>query len=153
MKSPVAVQKKLNTYGSNHDDNTDMIQEAINILSNVARKKKSDNDGDEFSQFGKYVSDQLRQLPALNALQLQEKIYCLLTRERIAVMRNATELHLHGENSFVKNHCPDEQQDNQLQWSTTQIERTCSLPDQQESEPSTSPVPTIIIPVSVDTYD
>lgn len=102
-KTPTApTQNKLKPIQPNNK--TEMIQEAINILSNVSRTEYvPENDEDEFAQFGKYLIAQLRQLPLVNALQLQEKFQSLLTRERINIMLKSTQPHS-GSKSCVQQH-------------------------------------------------
>lgn len=151
IKPSLPLTKKVKSKNNN---NSEMIQEAITILSNIAQTTNNtpDNDDDEFGQFGKYVAAQLRQLPILNALEIQEKFYSLLTRERISVMKNATELHSYGIKSYIQQcpeHCAQQQQNkhhqqlDQHQYArqkkpiVLQIESSCSLNENHETETET----------------
>uniref|UniRef100_A0A1B6EFX7 BED-type domain-containing protein n=1 Tax=Clastoptera arizonana TaxID=38151 RepID=A0A1B6EFX7_9HEMI len=94
------MRKKLNTSISGNNKDAMMINDAINILHSLKNREPDPDDNDEFAFFGKFVTDRLKQLPILNALHMQEKIYCLLNRERISVMRNITDVHSYGMKSF-----------------------------------------------------
>uniref|UniRef100_A0A1B6CP02 BESS domain-containing protein n=1 Tax=Clastoptera arizonana TaxID=38151 RepID=A0A1B6CP02_9HEMI len=72
---------------------TEIIKEVIATMNDVAKVK---NEEDEFDQFGSFIATQLKQLPAISALESQEKILSILTKERISIIKGATKHHSYG---------------------------------------------------------
>uniref|UniRef100_A0A1B6E8Z6 BED-type domain-containing protein n=1 Tax=Clastoptera arizonana TaxID=38151 RepID=A0A1B6E8Z6_9HEMI len=103
IKTVMPTQKKLKVHQSG--ERGIMINEAMNILKHLSQTESGPEyeDEDEFTQFGKYLISQLRQLPLVNALQLLEKFQSLLTRERIILMSKSNDIDT-GLKSCIQQH-------------------------------------------------
>jgi hypothetical protein len=71
------------------DNTSGAVHQAITSLKEVAAANNAANDEDEFSEYAMHVAAQLRKLPLVNALRLQEKIQNLITEERISCVTGA----------------------------------------------------------------
>lgn len=65
----------------------DSLDNAVDALKYVCSKQTDEN---EFVLFGKLVGTQLQKLPVEHALNVQNEIQNLLTKERIKAMKNAS---------------------------------------------------------------
>lgn len=82
------VTPKAKTTGLKRkaDHNIDAVKEAVTSLQQIVSTNNVQVVEDEFTLYGKHIAAQLRELPLVNALRLQEQIQSLITQERISCL-------------------------------------------------------------------
>jgi hypothetical protein len=85
-KMSAPIKGSFNKSLKQKSDNTlDAVHQAITSLKEVFA---ANNEG-EFSEYARHVATQLRKLPLVNSLRLQEKIQNLIIEERISCVTGA----------------------------------------------------------------
>ncbi|KAF2885548.1 hypothetical protein ILUMI_20616 [Ignelater luminosus] len=80
IPTPISTVRR-NSFKQNSDTTSDFVREAVSSLKKIVQT--SNVPEDEFSLFGKHIATQLRQLPLVKALRVQNEIHTLITKERI----------------------------------------------------------------------